>query len=64
MRIREYWTALPVIFHGFLVVCDASLCSFLVGFFHFKFFSVWSTSSNKRNKNIVVLTFHAKCRGC
>ena len=32
MRIREYWTALPVVFHGYLVVCDASLCSFLVFF--------------------------------
>ena len=44
MRIREYSTALPVVFHGLLVVYDASLCSFLV-FFIFNFFRFFASAA-------------------
>ena len=46
MRIREYSTALPVVFHALLVVYDASLCSFPVFFFYFfRFFASAAFSS-------------------
>ena len=51
MRIREYWTALPVVFHGFLVVCDASLCSFLVFFLFLIFFGLVNFEQQAERKH-------------